>query len=99
MGFEQKDIKYTTVFGQKVALGQHEKLDESMVVTGEKEPLPVKNNVFSVNSAGTVVESNVSEYRGLSTDTKPNNVALYSTFLEMDTSNVFYYNGTSWVVM
>lgn len=40
------------------------------------------------------------EYRGLSTDTKPTeDIPLYATFLEMDTKDVFYFDGTEWQVM
>lgn len=38
--------------------------------------------------------------KGVSTDTKPTTgVATNTTFWEMDTGNMYYYNGTSWVVM
>jgi len=32
------------------------------------------------------------EIRGLSTDTKPQDVPLYTFFLEIDTGNLYYYN-------
>ncbi len=37
------------------------------------------------------------EYLGLSTDTKPTkDVAVNSLFLELDTGNVYYFNGEAW---
>jgi hypothetical protein len=36
------------------------------------------------------------EYRGLSTDAKPLNAATNSLFLELDTGDFYYYNGTAW---
>jgi hypothetical protein len=38
------------------------------------------------------------EYYGKSTDTKPTtNVPTGASFLEMDTKNVFMYDGTTWI--
>lgn len=36
------------------------------------------------------------EYRGLSTDVKPLNACVNSLFWELDTGDVYYFNGTSW---
>lgn len=37
------------------------------------------------------------EYSGLSTDAKPTeNVGVNSLFLELDTGDVYYFNGTDW---
>lgn len=36
------------------------------------------------------------ELKGLSTDTKPTNVGVNSLFLELDTGDVYYFNGSSW---
>lgn len=36
------------------------------------------------------------EYKGLSTDTKPTNCAVNSLFLELDTGDFYYFNGTTW---
>ena len=40
--------------------------------------------------------SYVSAFRGLSTDTKPMNVAVNSTFLELDTGKGFYFCNGAW---
>jgi hypothetical protein len=47
----------------------------------------------------TIVHLGNGVLRGLSTDTKPTTYPVGSTFLETDTGNEFYYNGTSWVAM
>ena len=36
------------------------------------------------------------EYIGLSTDTKPTDCGVNSLFLELDTGDAFYFNGTAW---
>lgn len=36
------------------------------------------------------------EYKGLSTDIKPTNCAVNSLFLELDTGDFYYFNGTTW---
>ena len=36
------------------------------------------------------------EFKGLSTDTKPTNCAVNSLFLELDTGDFYYFNGTTW---
>ena len=33
---------------------------------------------------------------GLSTDTKPTNVEINTLFLELDTGDFYYFNGTTW---
>ena len=56
-----------------------------------------KEGVVSVDSSGAVVEDKVKEYRGLSSDTKPTgDIPRNSTFVEMDTRNIYYWNGLSW---
>jgi hypothetical protein len=53
----------------------------------------------AVDISGDVI-GNAYDYRGLSTSTKPTTgVITYSTDTEMDTADIYYYNGTSWVVM
>ena len=44
------------------------------------------------------VNSNGADYRGLSTEDKPTGewVAVNSIFLELDTGNFYFYNGTTW---
>lgn len=40
------------------------------------------------------------DWRGLSTDTKPTtNVAVNDLFLEVDTGNCYYFNGTAWALV
>ncbi len=36
------------------------------------------------------------EFKGLSTDTKPSRCAVNSLFLELDTGDFYYFNGTTW---
>lgn len=36
------------------------------------------------------------EYSGLSTDTKPTNCSINSLFLELDTGDVYYFDGSAW---
>ncbi len=36
------------------------------------------------------------QYGGLSTDTKPTDCGTNSLFLELDTKDVYYYDGDSW---
>lgn len=41
-------------------------------------------------------QGNEYEYKGLSTDTKPTDCAVNSLFLELDTGDFYYFNGTTW---
>lgn len=36
------------------------------------------------------------EYSGLSTDEKPTTCGVNSLFLELDTGDVYYFNGSTW---
>lgn len=36
------------------------------------------------------------EYKGLSTDTKPTDCAVNSLFLELDTGDLYYFDGSEW---
>lgn len=36
------------------------------------------------------------EYKGLSTDDKPTDCATNSLFLELDTGDFYYFNGSTW---
>lgn len=36
------------------------------------------------------------DYVGLSTDTKPSNADVNSLFLELDTGEFYYFDGTAW---
>ena len=38
------------------------------------------------------------EYMGLSTDDKPENPTLYSLFLELDTGDLYYFDGEDWAL-
>lgn len=44
-----------------------------------------------------IVDNRIYEFRGLSTDTKPTNVAKKSIFIEMDTSKSYVFNGAEWI--
>ena len=56
-------------------------------------------SIVAINPDGSIAENNVPEYRGLSTDTKPTaDVPLYSYFIEVDTDNIYYFDGTEWVM-
>ena len=39
------------------------------------------------------------EYKGLSTDSKPTACGVNSLFLELDTANVYYFDGEEWQVV
>ena len=47
----------------------------------------------------TIVNSDAYEYRGLSTDTKPDICPNGSIFIEMNTGKIYFYNldGKAWV--
>lgn len=36
------------------------------------------------------------QYMGMSTDQKPENVPVYSLFVELDTGDVYYWDGSDW---
>ena len=40
--------------------------------------------------------TNYHEYKGTSSDTKPTNCAVNSTFWELDTDDKYYFTGTTW---
>lgn len=64
-----------------------------------KSAVQLTGSIVAVDSSGNIVSQNVSEFRGKSTSVKPTtNVPLYSTFMEMDTQNIYYWDGSSWVV-
>jgi len=44
----------------------------------------------------TVFSSSERELAGLSTDTKPTNVGPNMLFLELDTGDFYYFDGTEW---
>ena len=39
------------------------------------------------------------EYKGLSTDVKPTNCDINSLFLELDTGDFYYFDGTTWNII
>ena len=41
--------------------------------------------------------SKYGEFSGLSTDDKPTDAGMNSLFLELDTSDVYYWDGTGWL--
>ena len=41
-------------------------------------------------------QGNQNEYVGLSTDTKPTDCGVNSLFLELDTGDVYYFDGENW---
>lgn len=44
-----------------------------------------------------VTKRNLYEYKGLSTDTKPTfGIPVNALFLELDTGDFYYFDGTSW---
>lgn len=47
-----------------------------------------------VNAEGNYVSD--TKYKGLSTDEKPTTCAINSIFLELDTGDFYYFNGTTW---
>lgn len=44
----------------------------------------------------TPVQAYEYEYKGLSTDQKPTDCAVNSLFLELDTGDCYYFNGSAW---
>lgn len=52
---------------------------------------------MAVSRIGWDKEYNLSEYMGLSTDTKPTNCQPGSTFLEIDLGRLFIFDGTNWI--
>ena len=42
-------------------------------------------------------QGNEYEYKGLSTDTKPTDCGVNSIFLELDTGDFYYFDGTNWL--
>ena len=42
------------------------------------------------------VSGNSHDYEGLSTDSKPSDVAVNTKFFELDTGDEYYYNGSEW---
>lgn len=42
-------------------------------------------------------QTNEHDYKGLSTDPKPTQCAVNSLFLELDTGDFYYFNGTTWL--
>lgn len=42
------------------------------------------------------VQAYENEYKGLSTDQKPTDCAVNSLFLELDTGDFYYFNGSAW---
>jgi uncharacterized protein YuzB (UPF0349 family) len=57
-------------------------------------------SIVSLNSNGSIADTDVKEYRCLSTDTKidASTVPKYSMLIEMDTDNIYYSDGTDWQV-
>ena len=45
------------------------------------------------------LNGNGADYRGLSTDVKPtgDTVEVYSIYLELDTGDFYYFDGTNWL--
>lgn len=43
-----------------------------------------------------VLNGSGADYRGLSTDIKPTDVDVNSIYLELDTGNFYYFDGTTW---
>lgn len=39
-----------------------------------------------------------SQFLGVSTDTKPTNVSMNALFLELDTGDLYFFNGTTWAL-
>lgn len=57
--------------------------------------------IFTATAPGNVqITGSIMEYYGKSTDTKPtSNVKIGSTFFEIDSKEVYMFDGTSWVVI
>lgn len=68
----------------RAVLPQHQQADGTFEVTGENSPLPVKQT---------------GSYVGYSADTKPTSAKKGDSFLELDTKDVYIYDGGKWVVL
>lgn len=57
-------------------------------------------SIVSLNGDGSIASEKVKEYRCLSTDTKidASTVPKYSYLIEVDTDNIYYSDGTNWVM-
>ncbi len=57
-------------------------------------------SIVSLNSDGSIASEQVKEYRCQSTDTKidASTVPKYSYLIEVDTDNIYYSDGSSWVM-
>lgn len=87
--------------------------NEGRVRTGEKDPFPVKyeelkNEVEQIKTQqeeilnylkGEITIKETGNNVGYSTETKPSDSNKGDTFLELDTSDIFVYDGNDWVVI
>ncbi len=50
----------------------------------------------TINRSENLGSNVVYEYSGLSSDTKPSDVPANTLFLELDTGDFYYFDGTDW---
>ena len=59
--------------------------------------MAVTINDSRMQGGGTTLNENITyEYKGLHTDQKPTDCGVNSLFLELDTGDFYYFNGTTW---
>ena len=56
----------------------------------------IKNPIFGGPKEGLAKFKIPMELAGVSSDEKPTNVEKYTLFLELDTGDFYYFNGSAW---
>ena len=54
---------------------------------------------YTIDKVGGETTSKHAEILGVSTDTKPTDVDINDMFIELDTGNAYYFNGSTWEVI
>lgn len=92
---EYKQLRVTTanlVGGkQRLNICGEEKYDD------ETEPCDI--TPYFTEPINPSEHRDASEFRGISSDEKPNGVPKYSIYLELDTGKFYYYTGSSWEII
>ncbi|MBR3238833.1 MAG: hypothetical protein IKF99_10385 [Oscillospiraceae bacterium] len=52
--------------------------------------------ITEIRSTTTSTEAGHKEFLGLSTDSKPTGVPVNSVFFELNTGDMYYFNGSTW---
>jgi hypothetical protein len=73
--------------------------DQNVLNTLESIDTRLSNIENGTTKVHSIVEANNMELYGLSTDTKPNNRVVGTTFFEVDTKNPYMWDGTTWELL